>query len=117
MEDDVGAFGPENLDVYPLPEIRKRVDKALEAVGMERFKDYPPHNLSSGQKQRVAIAGIIAMELECIVLMNPQPCWIRRGGKRLWKPLHFPNKEKGITIIHITHFSRKKRSEQIVLLL
>lgn len=102
VEDDV-AFGPENLGI-PSAEIRKRVDKALEAVGMERFKDYPPHNLSGGQKQRVAIAGIIAMEPECIVLDEPTAMLDPQGRKEVMETIHFLNKEKGITIIHITHF-------------
>ena len=58
---------PENLGV-PTEEIRRRVDAALKAVGMESFLLHAPHNLSGGQKQRIAIAGIIAMEPKCIVL-------------------------------------------------
>ena len=66
VEEDV-AFGPENLGV-PTEEIRRRVDAALKAVGMEEFVLQAPHHLSGGQKQRIAIAGIIAMEPACIVL-------------------------------------------------
>ena len=66
VEEDV-AFAPENLGVAP-EEIRKRVDDALAAVGMEEFTRHAPHLLSGGQKQRVAIAGVIAMEPTCIVL-------------------------------------------------
>ena len=66
VEEDV-AFAPENLGV-PSEEIRRRVDDALTAVGMEKFTRHAPHLLSGGQKQRVAIAGVIAMEPECIVL-------------------------------------------------
>ena len=66
VEEDV-AFGPENLGV-PTAEIRRRVDDALAAVGMEQFASHAPHLLSGGQKQRIAIAGILAMEPECIVL-------------------------------------------------
>ena len=66
VEEDV-AFAPENLGV-PSEEIRRRVDDALTAVGMEKFTRHAPHLLSGGQKQRVAIAGVIAMDPECIVL-------------------------------------------------
>ena len=60
VEEDV-AFGPENLGVPP-EEIRKRVDEALERVGMSEYKKHAPHLLSGGQKQRIAIAGILAMQ-------------------------------------------------------
>ena len=66
VEEDV-AFAPENLGV-PSAEIRKRVDDALEAVGMTQFVKHAPHLLSGGQKQRIAIAGVLAMKPECIVL-------------------------------------------------
>ncbi|NLM98060.1 MAG: energy-coupling factor transporter ATPase [Halanaerobiaceae bacterium] len=102
VEDDI-AFGPENLGI-PGPEIRKRVDQALELVGMAGFHDYPPHELSGGQKQRIAIAGIIAMEPDCIVLDEPTAMLDPKGRKEVMDTIHFLNKEKGITIIHITHF-------------
>ena len=66
VEEDV-AFAPENLGV-PTEEIRRRVDGALKAVGMDEFVTHAPHLLSGGQKQRIAIAGVIAMEPACVVL-------------------------------------------------
>ena len=66
VEEDV-AFAPENLGV-PSAEIRKRVDDALEAVGMTQFVKHAPHLLSGGQKQRVAIAGVLAMKPDVIIL-------------------------------------------------
>jgi len=69
VEEDV-AFGPENLGVPP-DEIRRRVDDALEAVGMSEYRAHAPHKLSGGQKQRIAIAGILAMRPDCIVLDEP----------------------------------------------
>ena len=65
VEEDV-AFGPENLGVPPT-EIRRRVDAALETVGMSEYKRHSPAHLSGGQKQRVAIAGMLAMEPECVI--------------------------------------------------
>lgn len=102
VEDDV-AFGPENLGI-PGPEIRKRVDHSLKMVEMTGFEDHAPHNLSGGQKQRVAIAGIIAMEPDCIILDEPTAMLDPQGRKEVMDTVHFLNKEKGITIIHITHF-------------
>jgi len=69
VEEDV-AFGPENLGI-PSAEIRKRVDAALEAVNMTEYREHGPHLLSSGQKQRIAIAGVLAMKPDCIVLDEP----------------------------------------------
>lgn len=69
VEEDV-AFGPENLGIQP-EEIRRRVDEALESVGMSAFARHAPHLLSGGQKQRVAIAGVIAMRPQCIILDEP----------------------------------------------
>ena len=69
VEEDV-AFAPENLGV-PSAEIRRRVDEALEAVGMTEYARHAPHLLSGGQKQRVAIAGVLAMRPRCIVLDEP----------------------------------------------
>lgn len=102
VEDDV-AFGPENLMVKP-QEIRKRVDFALNAVGMTDFKDRAPHLLSGGQKQRVAIAGILAMEPKCIVLDEPTAMLDPSGRKEVIETLFKLNKEKGITIVLITHY-------------
>lgn len=101
VEEDV-AFAPENLGV-PTAEIRRRVDDALEAVGMTEFTRHAPHLLSGGQKQRIAIAGVIAMEPECIVLDEATAMLDPRGRRDVLETVHRLNKEKGITIIMITH--------------
>ena len=96
------AFGPENLGV-PTEEIQKRVDSALKAVGMEDFVLQAPHHLSGGQKQRIAIAGIIAMEPACIVL-DESTAMLDPGGRReVLDTVQRLNREKGITIVLITH--------------
>ena len=102
VEEDV-AFGPENMSV-PTGEIWKRVEKALGAVGMTKFRHKSPLNLSGGQKQRVAIAGIIAMEPKCIILDEPTAMLDPVGRREVIKTLHQLNKEKGITIVLITHY-------------
>jgi len=101
VEEDV-AFGPENMGV-PTEEIRQRVDRALAAVGMEKFTMHAPHHLSGGQKQRIAIAGIIAMEPECIVLDESTAMLDPCGRMEVMETVRQLNREKGITIILITH--------------
>ena len=102
VEEDV-AFGPENLGVDPR-EIRQRVDDALRSVEMYDFREKEPHRLSGGQKQRVAIAGIIAMQPDCIVLDEPTAMLDPRGRAEVMKTIRRLNREKGITIVLITHF-------------
>ncbi len=101
VEEDV-AFGPENLGV-PTEEIRRRVDGALKAVGIAHFVLHAPHHLSGGQKQRVAIAGIIAMEPACIVLDEATAMLDPSGRREVLDTVRRLNREKGITIILITH--------------
>lgn len=102
VEEDV-AFGPENLGV-PTAEIRRRVDDALAAVGMEQFASHAPHLLSGGQKQRIAIAGILAMHPDCIVLDEPTAMLDPHGRKEVMDTVHELNEKEGITIVLITHF-------------
>ena len=101
VEEDV-AFGPENLGVSS-PEIRHRVDKALKQVGMYEYREHAPHLLSGGQKQRIAIAGVIAMEPKCIVLDEPTAMLDPRGRREVIDIIGRLNREKGITVILITH--------------
>lgn len=101
VEEDV-AFAPENLGV-PQAEIRRRVDEALKAVGMYEFVTHAPHLLSGGQKQRIAIAGVIAMEPECIVLDEATAMLDPIGRREVLSTIHRLNREKGITVILITH--------------
>jgi energy-coupling factor transport system ATP-binding protein len=96
------AFGPENLGVAS-PEIRRRVEQALKHVGMYHFREHAPHLLSGGQKQRVAIAGIIAMEPKCIVLDEPTAMLDPRGRREVMETIGRLNREKGITVVLITH--------------
>lgn len=102
VEEDV-AFGLENLCV-PREEMRKRVDDALKTVGMYDFRFHAPHLLSGGQKQRVAIAGILAMEPRCIVLDEPTAMLDPMGRVEVMETIRRLNREKGITIVLITHY-------------
>ena len=101
VEEDV-AFGPENLGIAS-PEIRQRVDRALKQVGMYEYRSHAPHLLSGGQKQRVAIAGVIAMEPRCIVLDEPTAMLDPRGRQEVMDTILALNREKGITVVLITH--------------
>ena len=102
VEEDV-AFALENLGVPP-SEIRERVDEAIEAVGLTKYKTSAPHKLSGGQKQRVAIAGILAMSPECIVLDEPTAMLDPKGKRRIMETVKRLNEERGITVVLITHF-------------
>lgn len=101
VEEDV-AFAPENLGV-PTEEIRRRVDEALKAVGMSEFVTHAPHLLSGGQKQRIAIAGVIAMEPACVVLDEATAMLDPVGRQEVLSTIHRLNREKGITVVLITH--------------
>ena len=102
VEEDVG-FGPENIGV-PTDEIWQRVDYALRAVGMTKYRTHSPNKLSGGQKQRVAIAGVVAMEPKCIVFDEPTAMLDPNGRKEVIATAHELNKKKGVTIILITHY-------------
>lgn len=105
IEEDV-AFGPENLGIEP-SEIRKRVDDALETVGMTEYMKGSPNQLSGGQKQRIAIAGVIAMQPKCIVFDESTAMLDPIGRRQVMSTMEKLNKEHGITIIHITHYMQE----------
>lgn len=101
VEEDV-AFAAENLGIPPR-EIRERVDYALDAVGMTKYKNHAPHLLSGGQKQRVAIAGVIAMKPDIIIFDEPTAMLDPSGREEVMHTIKKLNSEYGITIILITH--------------
>ena len=102
VEEDV-AFGPENIGV-PTDEIWKRVEKSLSSVGMLKYRAHSPNKLSGGQKQRVAIAGVMAMEPKCIVLDEPTAMLDPNGRREVLEAVETLNREKGVTVIFITHY-------------
>ena len=115
VEEDV-AFGPENLGVAS-PEIRHRVDKALKQVGMYEYREHAPHLLSGGQKQRIAIAGVIAMEPKCIVLDEPTAMLDPRGRREVMDTISRLNREKGITVVLITHhMDEAAKADRVIVL-
>ena len=102
VEQDV-AFGPENLGVDH-EELRKRVDFALETVGLTAYAKHEPHRLSGGQKQRVAIAGILAMMPQCVIF-DESTAMLDPGGRReVLDTIRKLNCEYGMTVLNITHY-------------
>ena len=115
VEEDV-AFGPENLGVPP-EEIRKRVDEALERVGMSEYKKHAPHLLSGGQKQRIAIAGILAMQPKCIIFDEPTAMLDPSGRKEVLDTIIDLNRNYGITVILINHYmDEAAKADRIVVM-
>lgn len=102
VEEDV-AFGPENLGV-PNPELRARVDGALQTVGMTEYARHEPHRLSGGQKQRVAIAGVVAMMPECVIFDESTAMLDPSGRREVLEMIRKLNREHDITVLNITHY-------------
>lgn len=102
VEDDI-AFGPENLGVER-NEIIRRVDWALTKVGMLEYKKGTPFKMSGGQKQRLAIAGVLAIMPRILVFDESTAMLDPQGRSEVLKVAHELNKQEGMTVIHITHF-------------
>lgn len=105
VEEDV-AFGPENLGL-PRAEMIRRVDWALDQVGMSDYRHRPPHLLSGGQKQRICIAGVLAMHPEVIVLDESTAMLDPLGRQEVLETVRRLNREQGVTVVAITHFMRE----------
>jgi len=101
VEKDV-AFGLENLGV-PRDEMRKKVDWALQLTGIYDLRERAPHELSGGQQQRVAIASVLAMEPELIVLDEPTSFLDPLSAQRIFEVIHQLNRDLGITVILVEH--------------
>jgi energy-coupling factor transport system ATP-binding protein len=104
VEEDV-AFGPENMGL-PREELRSRIDEALRVVDMLDHRTRPPHMLSAGQKQRVAIAGAIAMRPDCLILDEATAMLDPRGRREVLDTVQHLHTH-GVTIVAITHFMRE----------
>lgn len=102
VEEDV-AFGPENLGIEPAV-IRRRVDEALDIVGMRKYARHSASRLSGGQKQRVAIAGTIAMRRRCIIFDESTAMLDPIGRREVMDSIVRLNRDEGITVIMITHY-------------
>lgn len=115
VEEDI-AFGPENLGL-PSMEIRRRVDDALETVGMSSYARHEPHRLSGGQKQRIAIAGIIAMRPDCMIFDESTAMLDPAGRRDVLTTIEKLNRERGITILAITHYMNEAaRADRVIII-
>ena len=101
VEKDV-AFGLENFGV-PRDEMRKRVDWALNLTGIYNLRERAPHELSGGQQQRVAIASVLAMQPEVIVLDEPTSFLDPLSAKKIFEVIHELNRTLGITVVLVEH--------------
>ena len=105
VRDEV-AFGLENIGV-PTEEMPARIEEALKSVDMLDFIGRAPHMLSGGQKQRIAIAGILAMEPRALILDEATAMLDPRGRAEIMQIVRRLNREKGITVVWITHFMQE----------
>jgi len=101
VEEEI-AFGPENLGLAS-SEIQRRIDWALQIVGLEELKDHAPHLLSGGQKQKLAIASVLVMLPNYLIMDEPSSMLDPLGRNELLKHLEILNKQNGIAIIFISH--------------
>jgi energy-coupling factor transport system ATP-binding protein len=100
VEEDV-AFGPENLGLEPA-RIRRRVDEAIEAVGLQAHRFRSPHLLSAGQMQRLALAGVLAMRPRCVVF-DEATTMLDPAGRRMALELMDELRAEGLTVVFVTH--------------
>lgn len=101
VEEDV-AFGAENLGLPP-EVVRARVDEAINITGLSRYRNHAPHLLSGGLKQRLAIAGVLAMQPECLVLDEPGAMLDPAGRRDLMSTLLQLQNSMGVTVVLLTH--------------
>ena len=104
MEEDI-AFGPENMGI-PAEEIEMRIT-SIGFYGNDCLSGTSPGALSGGQKQKIAISGVLAMEPECIIFDEPTAMIDPEGRKELLKAIYDLKRLKNITVIYITHFLMK----------
>lgn len=101
VEEDI-AFGLENL-ALPTAEIRLRVDQVAERLGISALLQHPPHLLSGGEKQRTAIAGILAMHPDCILMDEPTAMLDPAGRRDVLNTVRDLNQRESIAVVHVTH--------------
>ena len=115
VEDDI-AFGLENIGM-PREEMVQKINSSLDMVRMAQFKDKEPARLSGGQKQRVAIAGMIALAPKVVILDEATSMLDPQGRFEVISTIQKLHKEKGITVISITHDLEEAASADRVLLM
>jgi len=115
VEEDV-AFGPENLGLPP-EEIEHRVEEALVTLGIAALRQRPPHRLSGGQKQKVALAGILALKPRYILLDEATAMLDPRSREEVLGLLNFLCRKQGIGVLLVTHLPEEAlMADKVVLL-
>lgn len=115
VEEDV-AFGPENLGL-PSEVIRERVNESARLVGISELMKRPPHHLSGGQKQKVAIAGIVSMRPRCLILDEPTALLDPEGRKEVLSAVKKLCREENIAVVYITHFMEEAAAADRIVVL
>ena len=115
VEEDV-AFGMENLGI-PEAEMDRRIGEVLSNLGMSAYRMSSPDDLSGGQKQKIAISGILAMQPDCIIFDEPTAMLDPRGRQEVMDAVRFLNREKGITVIYITHHTEEVKDADCIYLM
>src|SRR5581483_7104526 len=113
--DDI-AFGPENMGL-PRFEIEERVQEAMALLKLEQYAQMPISELSVGQKQQVAIAGVLAMRPRYLLLDEPTTMISGQTARRLLETVQFLSQERGLAVIHITHFMHEVTNFQRVIVM
>lgn len=115
VEEDI-AFGLENM-ALPAAEIRRRVDEVAALLGLERLLQHPPHYLSGGEKQRTAIAGILAMEPACLLMDEPTAMLDPSGRREVLAAVRMLNQTREIAVVHVTQIPEEAaQADRVVLL-
>ena len=110
------SFGPVNLGLPP-EEVHRRVEKVMKQMDITSLKDKPTHALSYGQKKRVAIAGVVAMSPDCIVLDEATAMLDPRGREQVMQTIHRLNRDMGITVVAITHYMEEAaQSDRVIVM-
>ncbi|HHX87439.1 MAG TPA: energy-coupling factor transporter ATPase [Firmicutes bacterium] len=115
VEEEI-AFGLENYRENPA-RIRELVDWSMEKLNISHLAEHPPHLLSGGQKQKVAIAGVLAMRPQCLLADEPTSMLDPSGRQELLEVVQSLHRELGLTVIQVTHFMEEAALSERVLLL
>jgi len=115
VEEDI-AFGLENL-ALPSNEIRQRVDEVARLLDLQHLMQHPPHMLSGGEKQRVAIAGVLAMQPQCILMDEPTAMLDAANRRDVIDTVCMLNRNHGVAVVHVTHFPEEAACADRVVIL
>ncbi len=110
------AFGLENL-ALPYDEMKTRVSRALKYFNLEQYRNHPPHRLSGGEKQKVALAAVLSMQPNYLVLDEPTSLLDPLGRREVLALIQMLCEERNVTVIHVTQFTEEATSANLVLVM